>query len=93
MDKLWSRLPAEKEQEAAPAGVSINVAELLPADHAYFTFTGSLTTPPCSEDVRWIVLRAPTAISPSQIAQFARRYPMNARPTQPLNGREILAGG
>jgi len=93
MSTLWTHWPTAKEQEAAPAGVNINIADLLPKDHAYYAFTGSLTTPPCSEDVHWYVLREPSAISASQIAQFARRYPMNARPTQPLNGREIKTNG
>jgi len=90
---LWSHLPEAKEKEVAPTGVNINVADMLPARHAYYAFTGSLTTPPCSEDVRWLVLREPTAVSASQIARFAKRYPMNARPTQPINGREIKTNG
>ncbi len=93
MSTLWKNWPAAKEQEAVPGGVTINVADLLPKDHAYYSFSGSLTTPPCSEDVSWFVLREPSVVSAGQIAQFARRYPMNARPTQPLNGREIKTNG
>ena len=93
MDTLWSHWPKAKEQEAAPGGVSVNIADLLPKEHAYYSFSGSLTTPPCSEDVSWFVLREPSVISASQIAQFAKRYPMNARPTQPVNGREIKTNG
>lgn len=63
-----------------------------PADMAaYYTFTGSLTTPPCSEGVTWFVLKARTPISKDELTRFAKLYPMNARPTQSLNGREIRA--
>jgi carbonic anhydrase len=66
------------------------VKDLLPANHAYYTFAGSLTTPPCSEDVTWYVLKEQTALSNEQIAEFAKIYPLNARPIQPTNSRELL---
>jgi carbonic anhydrase len=91
VESLWRNLPREKEREASPAGIRINPAGLIPPDHGYFTFTGSLTTPPCTEGVRWIVLRTPQALSKAEIAAFATRYPDNARPIQQLNGRKILA--
>jgi carbonic anhydrase len=92
VETLWKNLPPEKEKEAAVEGVQVNAADLLPANRAaYYTFTGSLTTPPCSEGVTWFVLRTPTSISSTEVARFAQLYPMNARPTQPLNGREIRA--
>jgi carbonic anhydrase len=50
-----------------------------------------LTTPPCSEGVTWFVLKSPMFISEQQVLRFALLYSMNARPTQPLNGREIRA--
>jgi carbonic anhydrase len=62
---------------------------LLPTDRNYYTFDGSLTTPPCSEGVEWFVLKTPIEISIGQIATFAKFYPMNARPIQPMNGREV----
>jgi carbonic anhydrase len=71
--------------------VKINVLELLPRDKGYYTFAGSLTTPPCSEDVKWFVLKTPTQISADEIARFAKSYPMNARPVQDLNARDIQA--
>ncbi len=86
---LWDNLPKEKEIETAVGTVKINVANLLPKNKAYYTFAGSLTTPPCSEDVTWFVLKNPTSISADEIARFAKSYPMNARPVQPLNGREV----
>jgi carbonic anhydrase len=91
INTLWQNLPKEKEVETAVDSVSINIADLLPKDRAYYTFNGSLTTPPCSEGVTWFVLKHPSSISADQVARFARSYPMNARPVQPLDGREIRA--
>jgi carbonic anhydrase len=68
----------------------INPLELLPARPDYYAYRGSLTTPPCSEGVRWFVLKTPVTLSEEQIASFARLYPNNARPVQPLNGRVLL---
>jgi carbonic anhydrase len=86
---VFDNLPPRAGSEVAIAGVSIDVAALLPQNKAYHTFTGSLTTPPCSEGVTWFVLKQPSHLSTAQINQFGRRYAMNARPVQPLNGREI----
>jgi len=86
---LWNNLPKEKEKENVVDTVKINVADLLPQNQAYYTFAGSLTTPPCTEGVTWFVLKHSTSISADEIARFAKFYPMNARPVQPLNGREV----
>ena len=86
---LWSHLPQEKGVEQLVANTQIDAARLLPSDRAYYTFTGSLTTPPCSEDVTWFVLRDPMQFSKQEVARFAKLYPMNARPVQPLNGRLV----
>ena len=88
---LWDNLPKKKETETVVDAVQINVADLLPKNRAYYTFAGSLTTPPCSEGVTWFVLKNPTSISAEEIGRFAKSYPMNARPVQPLNGREVRA--
>jgi carbonic anhydrase len=91
LDSVWKNFPSEKEKSIENASVSVNVADLLPSDHAYYTYLGSLTTPPCSEGVTWYVLKTPVQLSSEQVAAFAKVYPMNARPIQPLNGRELLA--
>lgn len=91
IDSLWRYLPAEKNKETEVDRVAINVADLLPENHAYYTFTGSLTTPPCTEGVTWFVLQHPASVSAEEIARFGAIYPMNARPVQPLNGREVRA--
>lgn len=89
VQKVWNNLPLEKGEELA-ARVPLELAELLPTDRRYFTYMGSLTTPPCSEGVQWVVMRQPVTLSPEQIDLFARIYPMNARPLQQASGRRIL---
>jgi len=86
---LWKNIPHEKGKDVAVASTSIDVTSLLPANRDYFTFQGSLTTPPCSEGVTWFVLKAPVKIADDEVAAFAKVYPLNARPVQPLNGRAI----
>jgi carbonic anhydrase len=86
---VWKNIPSEKEKAVTVSGVQVNVTNLLPTDHGYYTFAGSLTTPPCSEGVTWYVLKQPTSISANEIAAFAKLYPKNARPVQPLNNRKI----
>jgi len=90
VQELWEHLPEEKKKEALIHGVEINAADLLPADRGYYSFPGSLTTPPCAEGVSWFVLRTPTEISSTEIVQFGALYPHNARPVQLLNRRTIL---
>ena len=86
---IFDNLPVKGKQESSVAGATLNVNELIPSRHGYYTFEGSLTTPPCSENVRWFVLESAVEASAAQIQQFATRYPHNARPTQALNGRVI----
>ena len=88
---LWANLPQTKDKENVVDAVKINALELVPRDKGYYAFAGSLTTPPCSEDVKWFVLKTPMQISADEIARFARSYPMNARPVQELNARDIQA--
>ena len=73
--------------KALPAG--LDVTGLLPADKGYYRYTGSLTTPPCSEGVAWHVLKQPVEVSKAQIESFRKHYRMNARPVQPLNDRTV----
>jgi carbonic anhydrase len=89
VSRVWQYLPAQEGPEQNHGDVQIDVTELLPADRGYYTFTGSLTTPPCTENVTWLVLKTPEPISQGQADAFGRLYPLNARPTQPLNGRDV----
>lgn len=86
---LWTHLPLEKNTPVTRADVHIDPARILPANRGYYTFLGSLTTPPCSEGVLWLVLKNPVQVSKEQLAGFATVYRSNVRPVQPVNGRVI----
>jgi carbonic anhydrase len=88
VQSVWNNLPLEKGDELA-ARTPLNPADLLPAERNYFTYMGSLTTPPCSEGVLWMVMKKPVEVSAEQIGIFSRLYPMNARPIQSASGRMI----
>jgi carbonic anhydrase len=91
LEKIGHHLPSEKGQKNAPEAVTINVAGLLPEDKDYYRYNGSLTTPPCSEGLRWIVLKQPLTASAEQIKQFkAAMHHDNNRPLQPINARFVL---
>jgi carbonic anhydrase len=89
VQQIWDHLPVSKGNEQEIPGVSINPAGLLPRDLGYFSYSGSLTAPPCTEGVTWIVLKTPVEISSEQIQAFAKLYPQDVRPAQPLNGRSV----
>jgi carbonic anhydrase len=88
LQTVWNHLPLEKNEEFA-ARAQIDLNQLLPTDRRYYTYMGSLTTPPCSEGVLWLVMQQPVPVSPQQIDIFSRLYPMNARPIQRAAGRMI----
>ena len=91
LGELWKNLPQEQEKESRLDNIQIDASRMLPSDMGgYYTFSGSLTTPPCSEDVVWFVLKNPTTVSAKEIERFSQLYPNNARPIQPLNDREVL---
>ncbi|MEO5697993.1 MAG: carbonic anhydrase family protein [Burkholderiaceae bacterium] len=88
VQNVWNNLPLEKGEEV-PARSLLNPNELLPGEQRYYTYMGSLTTPPCTEGVLWMVMKTPVPISTEQIGIFARLYPMNSRPIQAAQGRLI----
>ncbi len=88
IQQVWNSLPLEKN-EPLEGLAPIDLNQLLPEDRRYFTYMGSLTTPPCSEGVLWLVLKQPVEVTPGQIGVFAHLYPMNARPLQAGAGRLI----
>lgn len=69
-----------------------NPASLLPKDWRFVEYEGSLTTPPCSEGVTWLVMTTPISASADQLREFAALFPHNNRPLMPLNGRHLLSG-
>lgn len=89
---IWPSMPTSKADEKTIDDQMVNVAKLLPSDtDSFYRYYGSLTTPPCSEVVNWIVMKEPIEVSRSQIKQFAAAVgEMNARPVQPLNRRFLL---
>ncbi len=88
---VWNSLPLEKGMEQ-PSPVMMDMNLMLPEQRQYYTYMGSLTTPPCSEGVLWMVMKQPANLSRDQINVFARMYPMNARPIQSAAGRMIKDG-
>jgi len=88
--KVWQQLP-EKAGDEHKLEATIKVQNLLPENRDYYRFSGSLTTPPCTEGVTWLVMKNPVTVSQSQVDAFAKvLHHTNNRPIQPLNGREIL---
>jgi carbonic anhydrase len=87
--RIVSTMPAT-EGPAVKADARINPNALLPAGHGYYRYPGSLTTPPCSEIVEWLLLTDPVHVADADVAGFARLYPLNARPVQKDNRRYVL---
>lgn len=86
---LWDHAPVKKGPEVQPEGVAFNPANLLPRELDFYHYDGSLTTPPCTEKVKFYILRSMVNISRDQVTQFP--FKMNARPIQPLNERVIMS--
>lgn len=87
--QLWRHLPPRQGPEVAVAGVTINPVDLLPRSRGYYSYEGSLTTPPCTEGVKFFIMKTPIGIRRDMIERFPFKH--NARPVQPLNGRTIAA--
>lgn len=87
--EAWNCLPKEENEEKVPLNVS-DISQILPEDRGYYTYSGSLTTPPCSEGVTWFVLRHPMTVSGAEIRRFSKLYENNARPSQPSYHRVVL---
>ena len=86
---LWTHAPQQEGPEQQPDGVVFNPANLLPREMEFYHYDGSLTTPPCTEKVKFFILRTMVNIAPEQVNQFP--FKLNARPIQPLNDRVIMA--
>ncbi|WP_308633695.1 MULTISPECIES: carbonic anhydrase family protein [unclassified Massilia] len=85
---VWNNIPLEKNQQVA-SSEPLDPLELLPDRREYYTYMGSQTTPPCTENVLWLVMKQPMTASPAQMALFSRLYPLNARPVQESEGRMV----
>lgn len=83
----------QKEGPAVPVAAPIDPNAFLPKGRSYYRYTGSLTTPPCSETVEWLLMVEPIEVADADVAAFAKLYAMNARPVQRVNRRFILRAG
>jgi carbonic anhydrase len=88
IEEVWKNIPATGKTNTV-SDITINAAKLLPSSKAYYSYAGSLTTPPCSEGVKWNVFVEPMTISEEQIEAFEKLYQVDARPIQPINGRSV----
>ena len=86
---LWTHAPPKEGPEVVPDGVMFNPANLLPREMDFFHYDGSLTTPPCTEKVKFFILKSQVNISKEQVSDFP--FKMNARPIQAPNGRQIYS--
>jgi len=86
-EPIFNALPRHEHEETAVA--ALDPVALLPLDRSFFTYEGSLTVPPCTENVTWVVLKAPSTVSRAQLDAFATLFPDDSRPLQPLNARTI----
>jgi carbonic anhydrase len=90
--KVWQAIPPFGKMMTVK-NVAINAANLLPVNRSYYSYAGSLTTPPCTEGVKWHVLTTAISLSPKQIDRFKDLYPVDARPIQLLGDRKIELQG
>ncbi len=89
LSEIWSVMPKEAGKKDKLGG--FDVSRILPAERGYYTYSGSLTTPPCSENVMWFVLKEPLTISKAQKEALVELFDLNNRPVQPINKRTIKA--
>jgi carbonic anhydrase len=90
LQTLLPLIPARADGDHSPAGLTVNARSLLPASLGYYRYAGSLTAPPCTEGVDWIVLKQPLELSATQLARYRQRFADNARTVQPLHQRVVM---
>lgn len=84
---LWSALPKSTEEKKGIA--RFDCAAVLPKDRSMYRYAGPLTTPPCTEGVRWQLIQTPTSVSEAQVKAFNEIIKPNARPVQPVKARDV----
>jgi carbonic anhydrase len=87
---ILDNMPKQKGVVGEKSDVLFDPSKILPDRLTHYHYTGSLTTPPCTEGVQWFVLNTPVEVSKGQILQFRSAYSRNNRPLQPLNGRKVI---
>lgn len=88
-DAVLSAIPVEEGATVTPEGVTINAIDFLPSQRTTYRYNGSLTTPPCSEGVTWLVMTQKIQLSAEQIGRYVALFPGSNRPVQPLNERTL----
>jgi carbonic anhydrase len=88
ISKVWKAIPPSGKTKKIEK-TTINAGNLLPTNKSYYSYAGSLTTPPCSEGVRWHILTSPISLSEQQINTFEKLYQVDARPIQPIGDRKV----
>ena len=88
LQPIWNNLPTLHSTKRDGA-IRVYLEKLLPKSKAAYYYSGSLTTPPCSQNISWFVLKNPLTLSKSQLQIFLHLIGPNARPTRPLNGRPL----
>ncbi|MBM4416194.1 MAG: hypothetical protein FJ035_08155 [Chloroflexi bacterium] len=92
LSPIWAALPKKADEKKVVRG--FDLLSVLPRERQMFRYAGSLTTPPCTEGVRWQVIQTPTSVSPAQVGAFLELFKAgNARPVQPLKARDVLKEG
>jgi carbonic anhydrase len=87
---LFQHLPQQVGQPAPVAPATVDANALLAAQRTYWRYNGSLTTPPCTEGVKWLVMNTPVEVSDAQIATFTAIFQHNQRPVQPFHARTFI---
>lgn len=90
LNTLLPLIPARADGDHSPVGVRVDASRLLPMVRGYYRYPGSLTAPPCTEGVAWLVLKRPLELSGAQLARYRQRFADNARAVQPANHRVVL---
>ena len=90
LQPVWKQIPTANNKEQKNAKVSLKLTDLIPENKQNYQYIGSLTTPPCTEGVQWVLLAEPIELSQQQISQFNQIFPVNARPIQALNQQLLL---
>ena len=86
---LWPRIPARADGDHTVTGAMVDAAALLPPEHTYYRYEGSLTAAPCTEGVTWLVMKQALTLSADQLAYWRRRFVDNIRLPQKLQGRTV----
>jgi carbonic anhydrase len=87
--KLLANMPTHKSSEQLLAKITTDATQFLPVEHSYYSYAGSLTAPPCTEGVTWLVLKQPLTLSAEQLGRLRTFFPLNARPVQPRHARVV----